>query len=531
MKEDYEEITISVESFVCRFIASMVFTVLAKFEKLVPTKERIKFTRCEESETICRLSIQVSREAASIAKFTAKGDKLREALNHIYLDAQRGVLVATNGKRLAVRPVIISNIEGEIPENGFYILPKFLKAGNYEIACIRKAGELFTLATNAAGETSLCPSDWRYPDYRSVIPEGGTAIRVLDVKTFSAFVKQSAKDKECKLRIEAKAGSGRISVSAVDRWNEENVLSKIEVELLSPAPCTAVFGFDPAELLPALSIWTGELFLCKGWTCARLGSSIGQTVVVYCETNGSYAPQISEEIRNERDTIVAELEYTPTEKSDKKIIEQAKEFAKIIALLRRNIKGKHSDKAINGNLTKFRVLLRNEFFRTVTVLAYAPRSCYIDGSIKEFYYRCELLAKFENPHEVLALFPDMGGLPQLFDRIKEEKEDFSHPTAKTVERAKPDASKPTPISIQPKAIPVSHWQIVVVIWLLGLFAIARRLGIEILPTSLRINIPLTTPPKVLLSLGEIHIRAPEKHVGTCRTIGPDILFRDKFAFQ
>ena len=316
MENEDEEITISVGSFVCRFIASMVFAVLAKFEKLVPTKERIKFTKCEESETVCRISIQVSRKAATVAKFTDKADGARDALKYVYFDAQRGVLVATNGKRLAVRPVSISNVEGEFPENGLYILPKFLKPGSYEISCIRKGGELLTQTTNAAGETSLCSFSGRYPNYRSVIPEGGTAIRVLDVKTFSAFVKQAAKDKECKLCIEAKAGSGRISVAAVERWNEANVLSKIEVELLSLAPCTAVFGYDPSELIPALSGWTGELFLCKGRNCARLGSSIGQTVVVYCETNGSYTPQISEEIVEPAKEAQRESPSEPTEKPD-----------------------------------------------------------------------------------------------------------------------------------------------------------------------------------------------------------------------
>ena len=296
MENGYEEITISVESFVCRFVASMVFAVLARFEKLVPTKERIKFTRCEESKTVCRLSIQVSKEAATVAKFTDKPNGIREAVKYVHFDARRGVLVATNGKRLAVRPVSISNVEGELPEKGFYISPKFLKVGKYEIACIRKDGELFTQATNAAGETTLCPSGLRFPNYRSVIPEGGKTIRVLDVKSFSAFVKHSAKDESCKLRIETKAGSERISISAVEIWDEKKVLSEIEVELLSPAPCTAVFGFKPAELLPALSGWTGELLVNKSWTCARLGSSIGQTAVVYCETNGSYEPQISEEI-------------------------------------------------------------------------------------------------------------------------------------------------------------------------------------------------------------------------------------------
>ena len=425
MENGYEEITISVESFVCRFIASMVFTVLARFEKLVPTKERIKFTRCEESKTVCRLSIRVSKEAATVAKFAAKGNESREVLRYVYFDAQRGVLVATNGKHLAVRPVSISNIEGELPENGFYILPKFLKAGSYEIACIKKAGELCTLTTNAAGETSLCPSEWRYPDYRRVIPEGGTAIRVLDVKTFSAFVKQSEKDKEFKLRIEAKAGSGRISIAAVERRKEDNVLSKIEVELLSPSPCTAVFGFEPAELLPALSGWTGELFLCKGRNCARIGSSIGQTAVLYCNTYDWYTPQISEVIEEVRKVnTMTEPERHNIASSDnkhsKKVIEQAKEFANIITLLRRNVKNRNERKTIQRNLKRFNVLVHDEFFRSVTVLAYAPKSCYTDGTLTDFYRRCALLEKFEHPSKVLDLFPEQAGLPQTFEAIKKE---------------------------------------------------------------------------------------------------------------
>lgn len=306
MEDGKEEITISVESFVCRFVASMVFAVLARFEKLAPTKERIKFTRLEESETVCRLSIQVSKETAKVAKFAAKGDELRETLRYVYFDAKKGVFVATNGKRLAVRPVSISNVEGELPENGFYIPPKFLKAGSYEIACIRKDGELLTQTANAAGETSLCSFSGRYPDYNSVLFEGGKAIRILDTKTFSAFVKQAAKDKTCKLRIDTKAGNDRISVSVVERWNEENVLSKIEVELLSPAPCTAIFGFEPENLLPALNGWTGEISIGERNVCAMFGYYIGQTAIVLCKINDDFYPQISEEIEEGQNTMASE---------------------------------------------------------------------------------------------------------------------------------------------------------------------------------------------------------------------------------
>lgn len=299
MKEGGEEITISVESFVCRFVASMVFAVLARFEKLVPVKERIKFTRLEESETICSLCISISKEAATIAKFVGKGNDPREAYRYVYFDAKKGVLVATNGYHLAVRPIHIHYMNGEIPENGFYIDPKCINAGSYEIKYIKNQGGLFTEVAQGANVLSCCDYSGRYPNYNSILFEGGKAIRVLDVKTFSAFVKQAEKGKDYKLRIETKAGSKQISVSEVERWDENNVLSKIEVELLSPAPCTAVFGFEPKELLPALNGWTGELLIHERRTCARIGSSIGQTVVVYCDIDGWYSPQISEVIEED----------------------------------------------------------------------------------------------------------------------------------------------------------------------------------------------------------------------------------------
>ena len=442
MKEGYEEITISVESFVCHFVASMVFAVLARFEKLVPAKERVKFTRSEESETICYLFVSISKEAATVAKFAGKWNDMREAYRYVYLDVKKGVLVATNGYHLAVRPIHIQYMKGEIPENGFYIDPKVLKAGEYEIRCIKNNGELFTEVSQGAHVLSCCDYSLRYPNYNSILFEGGKAIRVLDLKTFSVFVKQAAKKKECKLRIETKAGSGRISISAVERWDENNVFSKIEVELLQPATCTAVFGFEPNELLPALNAWTGELFIREGWTCARIGSYIGQTVVVYCNTYDFFTPQISEVIEEVRKVnTMTEPERHNIASSDnkhsKKVIEQAKEFANIITLLRRNVKNRNERKTIQRNLKRFKVLVHDEFFRSVTVLAYAPKSCYTDGTLTDFYLRCALLEKFEHPSKVLDLFPEQAGLHQTFEAIKQEwNKTFANSAAKLANSAK-----------------------------------------------------------------------------------------------
>lgn len=100
--------------------------------------------------------------------------------------------------------------------------------------------------------------------------------------------------------------------------------------------------------------------------------------------------------------------------------------------------------------------------------------------------------------------------------------------------------------IEAEPVSLSNRQIIAAIWLLGLFAIGRRLGMVIFPVSPWINIPYATHTKVLLLLGEIHIRAPgkaiityrhkirnisdgkSKHIGIYWARGPDIPFNTKF---
>lgn len=89
---------------------------------------------------------------------------------------------------------------------------------------------------------------------------------------------------------------------------------------------------------------------------------------------------------------------------------------------------KRAQQARNNGISErlFKVLVHDEFFRSVTLLAYAPKSCYTDGTLTEFYRRCELLAKFENPYEALALFPrpdnirKPDGIPGTFQAIERE---------------------------------------------------------------------------------------------------------------
>ena len=100
MEDGKEEITISVESFVCRFVASMVFTLLARFEKLVPAKERVKFTKCEETAgLVCSFTMDVTKSAVDAAKFVSK-DIWRDSLANVCINIQAG----TPGVYPAKRP-------------------------------------------------------------------------------------------------------------------------------------------------------------------------------------------------------------------------------------------------------------------------------------------------------------------------------------------------------------------------------------------------------------------------------------------
>lgn len=54
-----------------------------------------------------------------------------------------------------------------------------------------------------------------------------------------------------------------------------------------------------------------------------------------------------------------------------------------------------------------------------------------------------------------------------------------------------------PAPIPPEPVPLSNWQIIAAIWLLGLFAIGRRFGIGVSPVSPRINEPSAVHSPIL----------------------------------
>lgn len=413
MENGKEEITISVESFVCRFVASMVFTLLARFEKLVPVKERVKFTKCEEmAGLVCSFTMDVSKSAINAAKFVSK-DIWRDSLANVCINIHAERFEASDGYKLVTRPVEISNVSGELLERRVFIRPNDLKnmVGRCEV-CVYSNKETFrTVVTAQSGETFICECEGLYPNVDSVSwkPEEKQAIRFADLKGLKKIAKDAAK-LDCKLQIITEAGNKSAMIVA---HHFEEQCFEYSVPLSEAANYSCDVWINPENFLLFFGDWTGELYIKAACSAFVLGSKSGCNLLM---------PVIPEE----------------------------------------------------------------------------------GYEVKDPEYSIE-------------------PVPEI------------------------DAKQSNPLTeLQAEPVFLSNRQIIATIWLLGLFAIGRRLGMVISPVSPWINIPSATHAKVLLLLGEIHIRAPgkvvityrhkirnisdgkSKHIGTYWARGPDIPFNTKF---
>lgn len=428
MEDGKEEITISVESFVCRFAAWTVFVILSKFEKLVPAKERVKFTKCEETAgLVCSFTMDVAKSAIDAAKFVSK-DIWRDSLTNVCINIQAGRLESSDGYKLVTRPVAISNVSGELVERRAFIRPNDLKnmVGRCEVCVYEKEDASQTVVTTERGETYICECGGLFPNVDSVSwqPEEKQAIRFADLKGLKKIAKDAIKS-ECKLQLTAEAGSKSARIVA---YHFEGVNFECNVPLSDPANYSCIVWIKPEILIPFFGDWTGELYVKSASSAFVLGSQSGYNLLMPA------GPDEGKEVK--------EPEYP---------IEPAPET-----------------------------------------------------TAKQSNPPTELQAERTEPAEKVTPESVMGS------PIQEASTNLA-------ERVELEECKPAPAPTPPEPVPLPNWQIIAAIWLLGLFAIGRRLGMGVLPISPRINIPSAVHTKALLSPCEIHIRAPEKWVVTIRS--------------
>lgn len=593
MENSKEEITISVESFVCRFAAWMVFAILSKFEKLVPAKDRVKFTKCEETAgLVCSFTMDVTKSAIDAAKFVAKTNGYRPVMENVCIDIQGERLTAYDGYKMAIRPVAIINVSGELLERRAFIRPNDLKniVGRCEVRIYEKENTYQTEVTTERGETYICECGGRFPNVDSISwqPEENQAIRFADLKELKKIAKDTIKS-DCKLQIIT--DSGRKSARIVARNSEEQCF-EYSVLLSEPANYSCIVWIKPETLTPFFGDWTGELYIKSAYSAFVLGSKSGYNLLM---------PTSLEEGEEIKDP-----EY-PTEPV--KVAETAKTFegerykkgrttAQIATAVRKEARKSFPEYGVkvgaSGNMVSIYVehpLYKDfhcerhfckfdacegwiDLLEWVRMDArpenYASTIAYhlvrFSGKYAAFK-RMEFTDTFESSFIIRLEFvePDPKPEPKRNTPSTELQAERMEPAEKTalgtvlVSPSKqepstnlielPEQKNIAPALITPEPVSISNWQIIVAIWLLGLFAIRRKLGMAFLPLSARINIPSTAPAKALLSPDEIHIRAPGKdvviyqhkirnisdgklkHIEIYRARGPDVIFNYKNSYH
>lgn len=281
MEDGKEEITISVGSFVCRFVASMVFTLLARFEKLVPAKERVKFTKFEETDgLVCSFTMDVPKSAIDAEKFVAKTNGYRPVMENVCIDIQGERLAASDGYKMAIRPVLISNISGELLERRAFIRPNDLKnmVGRCEVRIYEKENTCQTEVTTERGETYICECGGRFPNVDSISwkPEENQAIRFANLKELKKIAKDAIKS-DCKLQIITEAGNESARIVAY-RFGEQ--CFEYSVLLSDPSNYSCIVWIKPENLIPFFGDWTGELYIKAACSAFVLGSKSGYNLLM-----------------------------------------------------------------------------------------------------------------------------------------------------------------------------------------------------------------------------------------------------------
>lgn len=263
---NWERMTVADGAFICEFPRALVFNYLWKFEQLEKTgqKDKARFTR--EKEGGATFFVTIPKESSQLAKFVGT-DTYRPNMEYIYLDPERGALVATDTHILAEFPAMVEGCEC-LPKDtpAIYISPKHIKNlfGRTRVQIVEEEGKKFAIYTNEAGEVYKNELNrGKYPDYRraypKVSPAGYLQIAPAGVKAVNNFIKTLKKDIITKFEFSVAEGANeaRLTYNAY----EYGCNREIAVTLAYPAPVSFVVGLGVNECAAALGTWNGGMWL------------------------------------------------------------------------------------------------------------------------------------------------------------------------------------------------------------------------------------------------------------------------------
>nr|DAN25939.1 MAG TPA: DNA polymerase III subunit beta promoting factor, transferase.05A [Caudoviricetes sp.] len=247
--------SVCVGSFKCEFERRNIFNLIWKFEQLTGTKQKDKarFVRIEAGKVDLSFSMEITKEMQLLCKCVGNDPK-SPVMSYMFIDYQKGYLVASNGRHLQACKANICNIVGET-KTSVLINPKDFKQLSGVCSVIVSGGKI-TISDEAGRAYNVESSGLKYPRWALVVPKvsKNNYIKINEVKEVLSFLKK----KEGTFYMYAEKGH-KVTVDYTDSGS--GAFSKIEVFTENEIPFAFSVMFDSKSFQTVAQKWDGGIFL------------------------------------------------------------------------------------------------------------------------------------------------------------------------------------------------------------------------------------------------------------------------------
>ena len=247
--------SVCVGSFKCEFERRNIFNLIWKFEQLTGTKQKDKarFVRIEAGKVDLSFSMEITKEMQLLCKCVGNDPK-SPVMSYMFIDYQKGYLVASNGRHLQACKANICNIVGET-ETSVLINPKDFKQLSGVCSVIVSGGKI-TISDEAGRAYNVESSGLKYPRWALVVPKvsKNNYIKINEVKEVFSFLKK----KEGTFYMYAEKGH-KVTVDYTDSGS--GAFSEIEVFTENEIPFAFSVMFDSKSFQTVAQKWNGGIFI------------------------------------------------------------------------------------------------------------------------------------------------------------------------------------------------------------------------------------------------------------------------------
>lgn len=226
-----------------------------EFEQLTGTKQKDKarFVRIEAGKVDLSFSMEITKEMQLLCKCVGNDPK-SPVMSYMFIDYQKGYLVASNGRHLQACKANICNIVGET-ETSVLINPKDFKQLSGVCSVIVSGGKI-TISDEAGRAYNVESSGLKYPRWALVVPKvsKNNYIKINEVKEVFSFLKK----KEGTFYMYAEKGH-KVTVDYTDSGS--GAFSEIEVFTENEIPFAFSVMLDSKSFQTVAQKWNGGIFI------------------------------------------------------------------------------------------------------------------------------------------------------------------------------------------------------------------------------------------------------------------------------